>query len=131
MRWYAPSFKMIRYSYANTPANAALRRFMVFVLTVIGDPYKFKKIGGSEWPQEAIWDLLMAVSKDREDGAYQHQKHSITVDTRIKHQKKIIQDVNMCKYRIHESGVSCKIAGQKRSRSHSEELPSGKASKKR
>ncbi|KAI7329280.1 hypothetical protein KC315_g6234 [Hortaea werneckii] len=132
MHWYAPSLEMIRYSYANTPANAALRRFMVFFLTVIGSSHIFKKIGGDfEWPQEAIWDLLMAVSGDRDDGAYQHKHYPVTVDTKVKHQKKIIQDVNMCKYHIHDSGVSCKITGQKRSRSDPEELPAGKASKKK
>ncbi|KAI7171003.1 hypothetical protein KC343_g14054 [Hortaea werneckii] len=111
--WYRPTHKMIQYAYANTSANAALRRFLVFFIAVTCNRSSFNdQVERSGWPQEAVWDLLLAVWQETGAGAHPQNPNTKNTDT-----KKVIQDVVMCEYHVHESGVSCKTAGKKRSRS--------------
>ncbi|KAI7089737.1 hypothetical protein KC356_g2197 [Hortaea werneckii] len=116
--WYQPTSEMIRYSYTNTSAGAALRRFLIFFVAVACDASSFKDQNHrnrSGWPKEAVWDLLMAVWEESGDGG-----HTQNPNTKNKDRKQVIQDVDMCEYHVHESGASCKTAGKKRGRSEFE-----------
>lgn len=127
--WYHPTKEMVRFSYANTTADAALRRFLVVFMALGSEVDNLEDEDQRFWPQEAIWDLLKAVwvVKDHET----IRKYPDLGRKGSPSKKEVIQQVNMCEFHVHEGGVSCRITGQKRSRSGSEGLPSGKASKKK
>ena len=106
--WYLPSHEMVRFSYANTAAGAALRRFLVFYMAVTCSPRSLMPVENCGWPQEALLDLLETVWEGRD-----HQAHRKTFDPEGKVRRVLIQNTDMCEYHVHGRGVTCGIAEQK------------------
>lgn len=127
--WYRPSNEMVRFSYANTATASALQRFLVLFMALGSDVENFKDEDQPDLPQEAIWDLMKAVWTVKDHGTSRLYPDLAMKGSPTK--KQLIRQLNMCEFHVHESGVSCKMTVQKRSRSDPEELPSGRASKKK
>ncbi|KAI7287277.1 hypothetical protein KC345_g628 [Hortaea werneckii] len=127
--WYRPSNEMVRFTYANTTTASALQRFLVLFMALSSDVENFKDEDQPYLPQEAIWDLMKAVWTIKDHETSREYPDLATKGSPTK--KQLIRQLDMCELHVHESGVICKLAAYKRSRSDPEELPAGKASKKK
>lgn len=96
--WKIPT-SVIGYIYDNTTAHSGMRRLTVRLISSMGGPSTMESKGlETQWPKEAVWDVLRAVWELKSAG----QATLMGKDEAKK--------LRLCEYHDHEQGVACSQA---------------------